>query len=434
VNALNQKSARELILHLKAGTTPLDMVRYINVGNELWYRGCEQLFTQVEQSGDSLVRFINGYYGDGKTHFLGMLRGMAFDRKWAVGYVSAETTPFSRYDLVLAQLVKNMVLPDTLPTLDWLPRPQKGGERLFGAFFTRHYIAVTGGTSRDGLNSFGVHEDMGARVNASLNSLRMHDALGKAAREFVKAALSQDAVGLREIPAWLEGQEVDVTRFGIKKKLSQDVARDVLRGISLLAKGAGIAGVLVLLDEAERILGNTRSVRRKSYGVIRDLLDNADDQGGMPTSMFYIAATPDMFSKAEGFAEYDALRSRLASSQRFSVPGLVDTRGVVVDLTKTPLNHKDLVQVARKIRDVHALAEGWDPSERFSDAVIESIVSRIEAGVFQVSKMRMLASSVATLIDIAEQNPALEVAPILGDVFKQVSKTLSAVPTQERWE
>jgi hypothetical protein len=150
--------------------------------------------------------------------------------------------------------------------------------------------------------------------------------------------------------------------------------------------------------------------------------------------MFYIAATPDMFSKAEGFAEYDALRSRLASSQRFSVPGLVDTRGVVVDLTKTPLNHKDLVQVARKIRDVHALAEGWDPSERFSDAVIESIVSRIEAGVFQVSKMRMLASSVATLIDIAEQNPALEVAPILGDVFKQVSKTLSAVPTQERWE
>ena len=434
MNTLDQKSAKELILHLKAGTTPLDMVRNINVGNERWYQGCEQLFDQVEKSRDSLVRFINGYYGDGKTHFLGMLRAMAFERKWAVGYVSAETTPFSRYDLVLSQLVRNIVLPEGLPILDWLPQPQKGGERLFGAFFTSHYVAVTGSTTKAGLSRFGVHDDMKSRVEASLNNLRMHDALGKAAKEYVKAAMGQDAVGMREIPAWLEGQDVDVSRYGIKKKLNQDVSRDVLRGVSSLARGSGISGVLVLLDEAERILGNTRTIRKKSYGVIRDLLDNADDQGGMPSSMFYIAATPDMFSKPEGFAEYDALRSRLASSQKFSVGNLVDWRGVIVDLTKTPLKHESLVKVAHKIRDVHALAQGWDPSTRVPDSLLESIVGRIEAGVFQVSKMRMLASSVATLIDAAEQNPDVDLHPLLDDIFKQVATSLSAAPPQEKWE
>ena len=410
------------------------MVPHINVGNERWYRGCDQLFDQAEKSDDSLVRFINGYYGDGKTHFLGMLRNMAFDRKWSVGYVSAETTPFSRYDLVLSQLVKNMVLPEDLQTLEWMPRAQKGGGRLFGAFFAKHYISVTGGTDRANLSKFGVHEDLLARVEISLNSLRMHDALGKAAREYAKAALNQDGAGLREIPAWLEGQQVDVSRFGIKKKLDQTVSRDVLRGISLLAKGAGIKGVLVLLDEAERILGNTRSVRMKSYGMIRDLLDNADDQGGMPSSMFYIAATPDMFTKAEGFAEYDALRSRLANSQGFLPPNLVDWRGVVVDLTRTPLGHLSLIQVAHKIRDIHALAESWNPATRVPDALLDTIVSRIEEGVFQVSRMRMLASSVATLLDSAEQNPELDLAPLIDGIFGQVAKKLSVAPDREKWE
>ncbi len=93
---LSQIAARDMIAHLKAGTTPLDLVRYINVGNERWYEGCRYHFEQVEQSADSRVRFIRGFVGDGKTHVLGMLRLMALERQWAVGYVSAETTSRSR--------------------------------------------------------------------------------------------------------------------------------------------------------------------------------------------------------------------------------------------------------------------------------------------------------------------------------------------------
>ncbi len=45
----------------------------------------------------------------------------------------------------------------------------------------------------------------------------------------------------------------------------------------------------------------TRSVRNKSYGVIRDLLDNADNQGGMQASITYVDGALRCFSLVKDF-------------------------------------------------------------------------------------------------------------------------------------
>src|SRR5687767_3870593 len=71
---LDQAAAKRLINSLKKGSTPLDLAVHLNVGNEKWYSAAEEFYADVEADGDSIVRFINGYYGDGKTHFLGILR------------------------------------------------------------------------------------------------------------------------------------------------------------------------------------------------------------------------------------------------------------------------------------------------------------------------------------------------------------------------
>src|SRR5690242_1019003 len=105
---LTRDTARRIIQHLKAGTTPIDCVAHVNVGNEKWYAAAEQQFDEIATDGDSLVRFIDGYYGDGKTHFLGMLRSLAFNKGWMVSYVTAENTPLSKFDLVYSQLIKNL--------------------------------------------------------------------------------------------------------------------------------------------------------------------------------------------------------------------------------------------------------------------------------------------------------------------------------------
>src|SRR5260370_36251274 len=145
-------------------------------------------------------------------------------------------------------------------------------------------------------------------------------------------------------------------------------------------------------DEAERIMEQSRSDRNTSYGVIRDFLANADDQAGMQSSIIYVAATPDTFNSEKGFPEYDALRSRLASSTRFSVPNMVDWRGVVVDLTKTPMQHNLLVSLAERVIDLHACARDWEPRSQFTPDFIAQIVRVVASAAFACSKPRPLPS------------------------------------------
>ena len=67
MNGPDKLTARRLIAHLKGGTTPIDCVEFINVGNERWFGAAAEQFEEIQADGDSLVRFIDGYYGDGKT-------------------------------------------------------------------------------------------------------------------------------------------------------------------------------------------------------------------------------------------------------------------------------------------------------------------------------------------------------------------------------
>lgn len=50
--------------------------------------------------------------------------------------------------------------------------------------------------------------------------------------------------------------------------------------------------------------------------------------------MIYIAAAPEMFTSERGLAEYDALLSRLANTQRFSISNLMDWRASWLTLLK----------------------------------------------------------------------------------------------------
>lgn len=268
-----------------------------------------------------------------------------------------------------------------------------------------------------------------------LARIGVHELMAKAVQGFVAAALAEKWDQIQAISGWVEGQPITSRELGLTRRISGNLARDFLRSLALLAKNSSIKGSLILLDEAERIMDQSHSVRKKSYGVIRDLLDNADDQGGMPSSMIYIAATPEMFSSERGFAEYDALRSRLANTQRFTIPNLMDWRAVIVDLVKTPLPHNHLVQLAQKVRDIHSIARQWDPRPHFTDEIIQVLITKIESNPSsQVSRPRMLSSLAATLLEIAEQNPVHPLHDALDVTFDQVLQVLISRPEADKWE
>jgi len=434
-NAIDVQIAREIINRLKAGTSPIEYVEHLNVGNERWYEMCGEYFDDLQNSGDSLVRFIKGYYGDGKTHFLGMLRAIAFSKKWVVSYVTAEKTPLNRFDTVYSEIVKNMTLPPNVEALDWvMSREVRGPRALLGATFSKICCEAYPPGDMSALRKPSVVEFLKAKSAELAFGEDMEESVGKAIRGYVDAVIVQNMPMIQAISSWLQGGQVKIPELGINRPISRVMSRDAMRGISVLTRRAGISGILVLFDEAERIMKQTKIVRTSSYGIIRDLLDNADQQGGMQSSIMYVAGTPEMFSEEKGFAENDALRSRLEIAGRFAMSKYTDYRSVIVDLTKTPLSHDLMVRLAGRIRGVHAIARNWDPEKHLTAEAMEETVRQVEQGIFQVSKPRMLAASIATLLDTVEQNREADTLDLIGQVLKQVHGVLPKELGPRSWE
>src|ERR1041384_7299029 len=127
MTTLDQALAKRLINHVKAGTTPIDCADHLNVGNERWYEAAVELFEDISQDGDAMVRFVRGHYGDGKTHFLSMLRSLALRNDWSVSYVTAVNTQLHKFDVVYAEIVRAITLPPRVQLLTWLTEPDPRG-------------------------------------------------------------------------------------------------------------------------------------------------------------------------------------------------------------------------------------------------------------------------------------------------------------------
>jgi len=66
--------------------------------------------------------------------------------------------------------------------------------------------------------------------------------------------------------------------------------------------------------------------------------------------------------------------------------------------------------------------------------VIDEIVRQVEQGIFQISKPRMLAASVATLLDTVEQNREADILEFISQVLEQVNVSLPKEPKTKTWE
>ena len=434
IDNLDQTTAKQIIRDLKGGTCKIENVEYINVGNENWYREASQLFDDIESSKDSLVRFIRGYPGDGKTQFMGMLRSIALNKVWAVSYISSLNVQLNKFDMVYSEIIKNLIAPTGIRLVDWLLFPGiRGGRALLCAVFSSIYFKIYPPGTKEGLKKQLTLEALKVRAAEVANHPLVDDLFGNAVRGFVDAVVNSDQGLIHRIVDWLEGDDTTIPEIGVGRKIDIKISRDAMRSISILADIVGCGGILILLDETERIIDQNKPVRKKSYHVIRNLLDNADDQDGMRSCIIYLAATPDMFTSEKGLSEYEALRSRLHSAEILPSSGYIDWRGVIVDLTKTPLPYNVLVQLAQRIRSIHAIAQNWNPEAVLTDQSVQDIVGTIEKSVFQVSKPRLVTAGVSTILEQVQQNPQTDLSTMLPGILRTLNNELSKEQETEPW-
>ncbi len=201
----------------------------------------------------------------------------------------------------------------------------------------------------------------------------------------------------------------------------------MLRSLALFLKQIGYSGIMVLMDELELIQDQTRRVRNTAYESLRQLVDNPF---AVPGYIFIGAATPEMFVSPKGFQEYTALwqRSGLAFGlQREDEP--INYRGVVVDLERTPLNSKELLEIARRVRAIYSIAESWNAAAAVPDEALATLVHFVERESVDVSKPRWL---IATTMDVLMKKQQDEDYDVLHRIPEDARRTAEQIREAER--
>ncbi len=395
VSELNRPTARAIIDSLADGVVPRVGAQLFTAGRERWLKSVEEDLEDIADNGseDGRLRIINGRNGDGKTHLMHLVRQRALDAKFAVSYVViSDIVPLHRWDLVYGEIVRSLSTssqPDS-PGLRSILNPRSPDPDVAVDFVSK---AISTRSLR------GVHPSFAEAVYRYCTE------------QTVNIDAEQDMLLLG---SWLEGHGQRLTGLGVPGTIDRTNGAAMLRSLALTLRQFGLQGLVILVDEVESVLNQTRPRRRESYQTLRLLVDRES----MPTSTLIAASTtPPMYTDLQrGMSTYPALWSRVRTE---SHSGFVNYNSTFIDLTRTPLNESDYVEIARAIRAIHARARNWEPLQEMIEPFIVGAAGIAASGrlTLAYSATRVFVKLIANTLDLMHQHS--DFRPSVEDLSQQ---------------
>jgi hypothetical protein len=320
----------------------------------------EYLQSFVKQGG-SAFKMVVGVYGGGKTHFLYCVRDIAWEHNFAASYVSLSPgeSPFHQLELVYRAIVRNIVAPLTADEL------LSGYEQGIGGFLHGWFGQKFQEFSSKGLSGDTQREEL-------LNDLERIQGIesisfAKAVKAAFRALLDRQEEDFANICQWLSGEGYDRRthgRYGIFQKIDRTTALQMLRSLVQWVRQIGYSGLVILLDEAERVPSLSTKQKEQHLINLREVIDECGHTNFQGVMIFY--AVPDE-NFLEGRAQiYEALRQRVAT-----VFESLNPSGVKIELeqvVKEPIPF--LCEVGGKLARVYETAY----SHQFDNAACQQTI------------------------------------------------------------
>jgi len=373
---LNQFDARRIIQTVgEAGQPPLWGTRYFTDGFEDTLRLLdEDYFSSYLKDGGATFKLLVGHYGGGKTHFLYLLRELAWERGYVVAYVSLtpEETPFHQLDRVYRAVAASVAYP-----------PE-------GREVTQGMMPLLKATVARWRNQAESGPDDLLQMQAQ-NAVRDLENLNyqRAMKAAVSALLSQQEEEAEEMVLWLSAQGHDRTRYrqlGIAGGIDRSNAFSSLRSLTRFVRQAGYSGIAILFDEAERTPSLSGKQREYLLSNLRELID--ETARGTLQSTFVAYAIPDyrFFDGKTGV--YEAVKGRTASMFDFYNPS-----GVRINLDanlseEKLLNH--LKSVGAKLARIYEIAYGVKLDPSLTDPALRLLARQVLKSRFADISFRRL--------------------------------------------
>ena len=390
--ALSAFEAMTIIESLRKGVVPTRHVPRFTVGRERWLRYVSSDLEDYVAKGGSKVRFINGDYGDGKTHFMAVVQHLAHETSFAVSsVVLTREVPLHRFELVYRDIVRQLRLPGSSET-------QGAGIRG----------VVSGWLA--GLAAVEESEPPLAEILRGLPGMDLSYANALVALASIQRASSEDGADEPQersrdtLLRWLEGERIskrELKAFQVFESLDRTNSKRLLASLVAFLRYLGHTGLVILLDEVETVMARSSTIRSAAYENVRLLIDSANETQHVH---IFFSVIPDVLTAEKGFRSYDALWSRvrtLGDSRRLNY------RSVLIDLHRTPLGRREFIELGRRLRAIHGVAYGWDASV-LGDARLKEICDQQESlGVS--NEVRLFIRQLVQLLDDSEQGEEAEV-------------------------
>lgn len=394
---LNRKSAIQIIQHLRSGTPPpARLIPHLHVGRERWLEGMAWYLDNAREADLSAARFVVGEYGSGKTHFLHMTSHMALERRFVVCEVTlSRDVRLDRFDTIWRAMMSTLATPES-----------ESEPEGIGAILNRWCEQAT------------QQPEQLPQELARLDGISKLDPdFRKAMRGYLQAYV-QD--GDRDsYLQWLKGDAIRPS--GVKMRIDRASARAMLRSLIYFFKYLGYSGMVLFLDELELILTQSYRVRDASYDVLRQFIDDADK---LRRFLLLCSVTPNLWTDSQhGFPSYPALWERVGGMSG-STKG--DYRAIAIDLDapEAQLSSEDLLEMAKQLRKVHAVAEAWDAQQAVPDDFLSEIVSAARQSASELSQPRLVVQATICLLEAKQQNPDRELHELLPEMVRQAVRTI----------
>lgn len=403
---VNKLAARDVIEALRQGVVPNRHQESLLVGQDAQLR---QLDEQLEYiaSGRSSFKFIRGAYGSGKSMLLAWLK----DRALKAGFAISSIRVSAEQNLAdLAVFYRGL--------MDGLRISEKQSASSLGDILESWLLAIQRDTERrEGLSAANAHErdrllaHVRSRIDDELGQLAAHSpGLASALVSLYEARVSGDDGAALAALAWIRGDSslsaASLRQVNVRGQLEPEQAIPRLRAVLEIISSTHLSGLVVLVDELELVRRRpNKQTRDRAYETLRALIDEVGENR-LHGCLIVCTGTDEFFDDPRnGLASYEALANRIVTPSR--TEHLSNGRQPVMRLTG--LGSQTLREVARKTRELHALAYEWPASERVSDDDLDWLVYEwTQFGGDQINRLpRPFLRQLVHILDLCEENPSI---------------------------
>jgi P-loop Domain of unknown function (DUF2791) len=403
---LRPRDRDAIVSSLRAGVVPRRGFAHIQVGRADEVTAIGRDLDRVADGG-SMVRFVIGDYGAGKTFFLNLAASMAAEKKLVTA--AADLTPDRRLHAtggqargLYAELMRNL---STRATPD--------GGALPGVV-DRFVTTAQSDARSHGVSAGFVISGRLQDLSQMVGGYDFAQVIGQywAGRDSGNDQLMADAI------RWLRGEFATKTdarkALGVRTIINDSTVYDTLKLMARFVRLAGFSGFIVCFDEMVNLykLANTVARNGNYEQVLRIVNDCLQGQAAGLGVLF--GGTPELLMDTRrGLYSYDALRSRLAENS-FAVGGLADYTGPVLRLAN--LAPEDMWILLDKLRDVYAggdAARYLVPDEALR-AFMDHCAHRIGDAYFRTP--RTTVKEFLNLLAVLEQNPGTGWRALVGQI------------------